>query len=313
MTQQKIEKIYFLIHPLCYAPNAGDPEFVAKYRDYIDYEKMISKRWYEAISKMKSNEALVVGAPGCPKELEDFVESHLGRRGLIVRDVIVQQPELWDQLLGKEAQIGLGRDLLAMYWKHGFKWASDPLGQPVIARGWAERIKRTFEQRKLVFDPKTVQAEGWGESFEGCVANYTRYLGTYLKLANPIEDNFEMTVPDTRFLLTARFLEMIPMERSVRLYLWEAEDGRLIAWFHKSLATIGDPSLFARFPLGSMKIEVRDRHKLLWPIRDSPVEWAEGWLKVPVWGAHYVLTKDTDLADFHDVMVNVNLVESDPD
>src|SRR5436309_2719992 len=233
-----------------------------------------------------------------------------------------------------------------MYWKYGFAWTSDPLGQPVIARGWAERVKHTFRQRGLTFDPRTVQAEGWGESFEGCVANYSRYLGTYLGLANPIEDNFEMTVPDAPFLLTARFVERVPLERSVRLYLWETQEGRLVALFQKAQAVIGEPSLFAQFPLRGMRIEVRSRmNRPMWPKNLPPAKgsaaaaaalyfkkkaippWelkrqeqgstiveVNGELKVPIptpWvtDVSYIFAEGTKLADLRTVLAKATLVE----
>lgn len=331
---QVIHKLYFMIHPLLYEPKSGAPPPAANIQKYVDYERKISPRWFKAIAGMGSDEALVVGAPGCPKHLEDFVKEHLGARGLIIKDALVSQPELWNELT-PEAKEGLGHDLLAMFWKHGFQWTSDPLGQPVIARGWAERIKRAFRERGLAFDPKTVQAEGWGESFEGCVANYGRYLGTYLGLANPIEDNFEMTVPDAPFLLTAKFLERIPLPQSVRLYLWEAQDGRLIAFFLKLQSSIGEPSLSAELPLGNMKVEVRSRMgRPMWPkpeghaqVKQGTPAWevlrqekaatiteAGGRLRIPiptplVLDSAYIFAEGVPVAEFREALKRSALVE----
>ena len=305
----QIETIYFLIHPLCYELQAQTPEFVAKYAEYLQYEKMVKARWYSRIATMKGSEALVIGAPGCPEGLERYVADHLGSRGLIVRDVLTHQPELWDTLLSSETKASLGHDLLAMYWKHGFNWVSDPLGQPIIARGWAERIRHTFNERNLTFDPGTVLTEGWGESFEGCVANYTRFLGAYLGLAHPIEDIFEMTVPDARFLLTARFIERIALDQHTRLYIWEALDGGYIAWFHKAIAMIGEPSFFARVPTQELQIQVHSRNQLAWPTRDSGIKWIDGELHVPVRGAHYIIAQGTDLDQFRNTLTHVTLTE----
>ena len=310
MTVQSIEKIYFMVHPLIYESLADEPDVAAKYRCYIEYEKKIKARWYAAIESMPSNEALVMCTG--PKHLEEFVNTHLGPRGLVVRDAIVQQPELSEELLSPEVKMSLGEDLLAMFWRHGFEWDSNLLVRPVIARGWAERIKQTFAQRGLVFDPETVQAEGWGDWFDGCVAGYTQYLGPYLGLANPIEDNFAMTVPDARFLLTAKFLEMVPLERSVRLYLWKAKEGQLIAWFRKATKAIGEPSLYVQFPLGTMDIEVRRAlGELLWPIRETVVEWVDGQLKVPIQdpGGPYIFAEDTSLNELRRTLVNATFVE----
>ncbi len=310
MTPQEIDRIYFMVHPLIYESSAHKPEFAAKYQCYIDYEVKIKARWYEKMANMAPNEALVVFMG--PKKLEEDVNNTLGRRGLVVRDVIMQQPGLWDELLGPEAKMGLGRDLLATYWRNSFKWTSDAIDcQGIIARGWAERIKKTYAERNLVFDPETVQTEGWGESFEGCVANYTRHLGTYLGLANPIEINFEMTVPDARFLLTAELLERIPLERSVRLYLWEAEDGRLIGYFHKAFAAIADPPLYAQFPLGDMEIELRTgQDELQWPAPDSSSEPSSEQLKCAV-PSNYIFARGVELDDFRDALTSATFVEGE--
>jgi hypothetical protein len=346
----KIEKIYFLIHPLLYRapapePTSEDPGSAERYEQYAEYERKISPRWFDSIAQMGPNEVLVVGAPGCPKDLEEHVTQHLGRRGLVIRDVLTNQADLWERL-SPEAKTGLGHDLLAMYWKHGFSWTSDPLTQPIIARGWAERIKETFTRRGLTFDPATVQAEAWGESFEGCVANYARYLGTYLDLAHPIEDNFELTVPDAPFLLTARFLERVPLDHSVRLYLWECPDSRYVALFQKAQASLGEPSLFVKFPLNGMRLEVRSRmDRPMWPRNLAPApgsaaeamerrlkkkqtpSWElrrrekgstileeDGLLKVPVpapWvpDIAYIFVEDSSLDEFRSALVQVQFVE----
>ena len=346
----RIEKIYFMIHPLLYRapyrPQEGDdPRAATRYQKYVDYEKKVSQRWFDAIANMGPKEALVVGAGSCPKDLKEHVEKHLGPRGLVIVEDLINHPEQWNQL-SPEAKAGLGEDLLAMYWKYGFAWTSHPLGQPVIARGWAERMKQIFKERNLTFDPKTVKAEGWGESFEGCVANYGRHLSTYLGLTHPIEDDFEMTVPDAPFLLTAKFVERVPLERGVRLYIWEAESGGLIGFFQKAQATIGEPSLFAQFPLGGLKVEVRSRmDRPMWPKNlppekgsaaeasanllkkkrmptwelkrqeeESTIAEVNGQLKVPIPGtlvfdASYIFAKDTTLADFRAALVNAALVE----
>ncbi len=306
-TARHIERIYFLVHPLCYESQANEPEFAAKYQDYIEYEATIKSRWYERMDHMEHGDALVVC--GGPQEFLDDIVSRLGNCAVIVRDTITHEPELWNTLLSSEAKEGLGHDLLAMYWKHEFNWASNPLGQPAIARGWAERVKKTFKQRGFTFDPADVRAEGWGESFEGCVANYTRFLGTYLDLANPIEIMFEMTVPDAGFLLRATLLEVIPLTNSLRLYLWEGEDGRLIGWFHKALATIGEPSVFARLEMGSITVQVHSRNAIIWPARDSIIEWNDGYLTIPVRGAHYILARDITFAHFREALVRAELIE----
>jgi hypothetical protein len=241
----------------------------------------------------------------------ESIKSIMGDRGIIIRENIIAHGELWDSLLTPEARIGLGRDLMAMFWRNGFSWDSGPLVQPIIARGWAERIKSELGERGLSYDPATVRAEGWGESFEGCVANYTRYLGGYLGLANPIEIEFEMTVPDARFLLDADLLERIALSHHVHLFLWKLRDGRLAGWFHRALVSIGDAGLFSRIPLGNMRVEVVGKRELYWPVRDSHVGWENGALVVPVEGDHYIIARETGVEEFREALSGAEIAEGE--
>jgi hypothetical protein len=302
--------MFFMVHPYCYEARASEPKFSAKYGEYIEYEKRVSERWRSAIAAMNPDEALVVASPGCSEGFEELVSTQLGPRGLVVKDVLAQPSESGADLLSPGVVEGLGRDLLRKFWRDGFSWTSDPLVQPVIARGWAERITREFEDRGLDFDPLTVEAEGWGESFEGCVANYTRYLGSYLRLGNPIEVNFNMTVPDAPYLLNASLLERIPLDHSIRLYLWETDDGRSVAWFHKALAKVGDPPLVARFPHGEMQVQVWGRGHLVWPATESDIGWEDGHLAVPVGTADFILANGVDPHEFRTTMTEATILEA---
>ena len=351
VTPAVIERIYFMIHPFCYrgpcppSPVFGDsPEARRRWDQYVAYENKISQRWFQAIAAMGPKDALFIGVPSsCPKDLREFAEAHLGPRAVVIEDDLRHRSDVWEQL-SPSAKLELGEELLAMYRRYGNQWSAEPLGQPVAARGWAERFKQACNQRGLTYDPKTVRAESWGESFEGCVANYGRHLSTYLALAKPIEDDFAMTVPDAPFLLTARFLERIPLAHDVRLYLWEAADGQLVALFQKARAAIGEPALFAEFPLRDWKIEVRSRmDRPMWPKNLPPVKgsaaegmailmknnsaWEQkrqesettcvevnGELKVPVPGTFvsdmtYIFVQGVSFADLRAVLANARLVE----
>jgi hypothetical protein len=175
-------------------------------------------------------------------------------------------------------------------------------------------------------------------------------MGTYLGLANPIEDNFEMTVPDAPFLLTARFLERVVLDRNVRLYLWKAQDDRLIALFQNAQAAIGEPSLYAQFPLQGISLEVRSRmDRPMWPKNLPPgrgtaaeasalrlkkkgipawelkrqeegstIVEVNGHLKVPIptpWvpDVAYIFAQGATLADFRNLLANATLVEETRD
>jgi hypothetical protein len=305
-----IDRLIVMVHPSIYAASRHVPEFAASRGDYIEYEEMVEERWVEGMRRTTDRDALVACSPAT-EDLADTISSIMGDRGIILRENIIAHRDLWNSLLTTDAKIGLGRDLMAMFWRNGFRWNSGPLVQPIIARGWAERIKLELGERGMSYDPATVRAEGWGESFEGCVANYTRYLGRCLGLTNPIEIEFEMTVPDARFLLGADLLERIALSHDVRLFLWKLQDGRLAGWFHRALVSIGDVRLFSRIPVGKMRVEVVGKRELYWPIRDSHVGWEDDKLVVPVEDDHFILARGTGEEDFREALTGAELKEGE--
>ncbi len=349
-----IERIRFLIHPFSYRiprPSGydGSPEARARWNQYVAYENATSQKWFQAIAGLGPKEALVICAArvGCPPDLRAHAEKHLGSRAVVIEEYLDQRSDFPDQL-SIQAKMEIGEDVVAMYQKYGKEWTPQSLSVPIVARGWVERLHLVFNQRGLTFDPKTVRVDGWGESFEGCVANYARFLGPYLGLTKPIENEYEMTVPDAPFLLTARFLEKIPLERDVHLYLWEVADGQLVALFQKARTTVAEPALFAQFPLAGLKIELRDKTgRQVWPanlphekgsvaeaiarynedrsqkipdwekrrrVQDSTSIVVDGELKVPLAvpldsDVSYIFARGTTIAGLRAVLANAKLVE----
>lgn len=345
-----IKKIYFMIHPFCYrvprpAGYPDTPEGRGRWDQYVAYEKETSQRWFQKIAAMGPKDALVVCAArvGCPKDLREFAEAHLGPRAVVIEDYLDAPGSDLREQLSPKAKMELGEELLAMFWRYGSGWTAQSSYLTVVARGWTARCQQIFQQRGLTFDPKTVRAEGWGESFEGCVANYCRYLGTYFELANSVEDDFGMTVPDAPFLLTAKFLERVPLAHDVRLYLWAAADGQLVALFQNAKATVGAPALYAQFPLRGLNIEIRNkRNSQLWPGNIPPANGSvaealnrkgktfstwdqrrrenesacvehDGALKVPIpileTDLSYIIAHGTTLTDLRAVLANARIVE----
>jgi len=320
MSNRRVERFVFLIHPLVWESNAVNPAFAAQYQEYLDYEGAMKKRWWRGIEEMvgRPHDALVVGSSAPPPELEEFAVSRLGDRALLMTDAFVVKNGFAGDRLSGEGKIGLGCDVLAMFRKYGFSWKSDELGHPVVCRMWVDRIKALLAERGVEFDPDTVESQAWGESFEGCASNYARYLGPYLRLRRPVEVVFEMTVPDFRVLFRAKYLGSVPLDRNVRLYLWDGEDGRQIARFNREVANVGDPTLYARFPTDTMQIEVRNYAQLLWPVNDSVASWADGVLKVPVWGGaafpsvggnHFIFARGVGPERFREAMSSAEFVE----
>jgi len=275
---------------MIYASRRDDREFAGKYSELLRLEAGVETRWRRAIENMKEGDLLVVCSPAL-QDFVDFAVNRLGERSVILTENITMERGLWDDLLDEKAKMGLARDLMEMFWRYGYHWTSQELVQPVVARGWAERLKSTLRDRGFAFDPLTVQSEGWGESFEGCVATYTSFLRTYLGLRLPITPRFEMTVPDSRFLFGARQPDVIDMGHDVLLYVFRTAEGRMAGWYHRTARRIAEPALRAVIDPQGMALEVWNRNKLIWPSRESEVRWKGGMIEVPVSQYHFVLAK----------------------
>jgi len=176
-----------------------------KWSQYLEYEKRIEARWKEHIASLKENEFLVFCLP-----LVADGSSPAGR-------------------LARYAETRLGPGYLALTGDSG---------------EWPRILKSTLEERGYVVDPNTLLSEGWGESFDGCVAGYSIYLSTALRFANPAEVVFDLTVPDMPLLLKARLVERIRFpEKKLRLFLFEDEAKRPIGLFMPEVAGLTKPYL----------------------------------------------------------------------
>jgi len=181
----------------------------------------------------------------------------------------------------------------------------------VFSRAYAREIETALRERGLAFDPETVRAEAWGESFEGCVTKWSNGIGTYLHLSNTIEKNFEMTVPDAPFILRSRFVECVPLANDVRLFLFEGSDLQPIGLFLKASHRVWDRPLFVHLPTDPRVFEVkRKMGETIWPVEE-----AEGIVKVPVYGGSYsdeptyILGKELTFLEFRKRLVGTVISE----
>jgi hypothetical protein len=259
MSRHEIDRIVFIIHPFAWRASGADP---AKYRSHIDCEAAAAGRWFAGIEEIagKPGDALVVSAPvWWPSNEIDALMARasdaLGERAIVLREQSTDGP--LDETTHQHA---CGR--------------------------LADRIAAEIERRNLVIDPRTVRAETWGESFEGCAANYGRYLVPLLGFDRPADLRFDHAVPDNEILHGARLIDTAPLARDVVRYRWKAADGRQIVWFHRSRACPGDPPYVVRMPIPGPSTEVRARSTVppVWPAADSICRVEGDWLVVPIWG-----------------------------
>lgn len=131
------------------------------------------------------------------------------------------------------------------------RFAAEKLGdRSLVLTGdsseWVAVLQKTLKVRGLAFDPQTVKCEGWGEAFDGCVAGYSAFLTSVLRLAEPVEVVFDMTVPDMPLLPTARLVKRIRVPgKNIRLFLLEDAQRRPIGLFMPEVAGLTKPVTIA--------------------------------------------------------------------
>ena len=99
-----------------------------------------------------------------------------------------------------------------------------------------QRIRQQMAAQGLTFNPATVKAVIWGQSFEGCASGYGSAIASYLGLKRPTRFDYHMSAPDAPFLLKATFLQTVAVPASdVEAYVFDLNDGRCAAFFRSCL------------------------------------------------------------------------------
>ncbi len=186
---------------------------------------------------------------------------------------------------------------------------------------FAEDIQNQLKKNGLFYDPLKVESEAFGEGFEQCAMTWKAMVIPYLGLANPPENNFDLSVSGARFLAKAKFKERVKLANDVQLYLWEGEDNRPIGFYARAWCQLKDPQFYTHIQLDEFTFEVWS--ELLygtkhWPAKDSPFSVESGHLKVPVLngirrdstdGAFYLIGQDISFHDFRQHLVKAKISE----
>jgi hypothetical protein len=190
-----------------------------------------------------------------------------------------------------------------------------------MSRLHAMDMQDEFADRKLYYDPQTVQSEAFGEGFEECAMTWKAMLVPYLGLAKPADNIFDLSVGALRLLMDADFKERVSRDHDVRLYLWQSKDGRPIGFFARSWCRLKDPQYYAKIPLNDAALEVWTQTNYgtkVWPAADSRLKQDGDHLLVPVLngirrdntdGAFYVTADGMSFDDFRERLVGVELTE----
>ena len=271
----QIDKIYILMHPLCYVPPLEQlmEHWQLDSREscvwFWHREREVRPRQDELIRNLKGNEALVLYPIGSSPEmvaLESLVQDTLGRRGVILPgavDVALKEdwPNMPDDIKGQIAD-----EVRRMTMAYGYAWNAAEFKVIIYSRWMAYRIEQGFKEAELSYDPNTVEVEAFGESFDGCVSHWTGMTASFLGLANPVIKNYELSVPDLGLLARASFVEHVVLDDHVVLYLWQDHDGTPIGLFSKGSHRAWEPVRYARFAADGWHVTVRTKvNHEVWP------------------------------------------------
>ena len=227
----KVKKAVYLIHSLIYEGlEKNDPETLQanNYQIYRDREKMCETYWKQAIDELESD-AIYVQLYGGASILE-YAKKTLGDHRVITPRA----------KFDPDKAIANYHDLLA------------------------ESFQEQLKDKGLQMDIETAEWELWGESFEGCVHTYGGGMASSLGLKQAPFINFSMTVPDARFLCTAKLLESFVVDGSdVRAFIFDGPQGYPIAIFLPGFRPESDaPDRYASLALDRTKVTVVNKNEI---------------------------------------------------
>ena len=242
-----------------------------EFYEILEWERRVNRKQKEYIRAMGPDEALVIypiGNRPAMQALENEGRERLGRRCLIIRSESPSANHKVDyrQLLPDAVKIELLDDLLEAVRHNSDTWNAQALEVIFYNRMIALEIEREFRKRRLQVDPKRVAALAFGEGFEQCATTWKAMVGTYLGWSRPIEIDYNLSVSGMPLLRGARFKERVAVGEEVRLFLWELEDGRPMAWFVRTRGSLAQAQLFVSLPFDLKAFKLFDEFGTqLWP------------------------------------------------
>jgi hypothetical protein len=311
----RIDKIYFLIHPCCWAM-ADKPDLnyfktygarASEWYAALNLERQVNRKQKELIESMGPNEALIIYPIGQSKPMLDLIatgERELGPRCIVQKSMVCEAPaQLQDmsepirhflddeQMEGRQAYWDVIPEPLRPEIEQeirdacevlGYDWRPGALKAIQGNRVYAQEFADAFAERGLLIDPETVTAEAFGEGFEQCAMHWKAMIPGYLGWRNAVENNFHLSVSGFSILFDAQFKERISLDHDIRLFLWEKWHGLPLAFFARARGRLADPRYYVELPVDTGFLEVWENRDVIWPAADSPLSVRDGFLPVPV-------------------------------
>ena len=223
------DHVIFLIHPCLYEQQDAETVRKENWQLFVEREQQVKQRWLAALAARPRSTLFV--QLGGPTYLLDIARNHLGAPYVCFPD------------------------------------AENTGDRHELYVALADCVREHISVSKLRFDPRTVTAEVWGESFEGCVPGYGGAFAQYLGLKRSPQLRFEMTVYDSRFLYGAQPPEIVALPGSdVGAWLFAGQDTTSAAMFlaRRTAQWIDERRLHLRLHTRSLQVCTKSGHTV-WP------------------------------------------------
>ena len=285
---KKIDKIYFLIHSFCYADmacNKDESDMNEMFRRYLAHENKCALTWRSRLHELKDNEALVIIPwnnikTGPVSDYNSYATSLLGDRCFILDCAGPFDPAFWDDISGSfnEAVRNEFKSALVLQKDN---WNKEELYTSLHAVACCMQLDSMMKKRGYYYDKKTVTAESWGASFDGCVTKYSCSFQRILELTHVININFKLTVPDAAFLLGDVTSECIILGNGLRLFIFK-NDEQTFALYTSVAHSMASQVSYAALKINPKQVTVKSKQGIrLWPdaekycLPDAPVGYFE--------------------------------------
>jgi hypothetical protein len=269
---KKIDKIYFLIHSFCYADmacNKNESDMDEMFSRYLAHENKCALTWCSQLHELKDNEALVIipwnnNKTGPVSDYNSSATSLLGDRCFILDCAGPLDQAFWADTADSfnEAVLNEFKSAFILQKDH---WNKEELYTSLHAVACCRQLDSMMKKRRYYYDKRTVTAESWGASFDGCVTKYTCSLQRILELTNVIYINFKMTVPDAAFLLGDVTSECIILKNGLRLFIFK-NDEQTFALYTTIAHSMENQVSYVGLKINPKQVTVKSKQGIrLWP------------------------------------------------
>ncbi|MFH1009303.1 MAG: hypothetical protein V1800_17650 [Candidatus Latescibacterota bacterium] len=256
--KHEIKRITFLVHPYAYAKSLWKPSATPPphWEDYHTHELAVARRWVSTLDAMGDGDAVIYHP--CYQSEEEKALAAYGEAKLARRFITLgMRPEIYTP----EILSALAKDIAEAFRVRGkYSWYAHDLRVAAFSYSYAQDILSAFRERGISFDPSATSLRCMGESFEGCANNWSTMVPVYLGIPSRMEMPYELSVPDTHFLLPCRFEKRVEMPFDTALYLFVDPSGNPMALYVRERVCLADPSYYASLSIEYERIRIRIRN-----------------------------------------------------